>query len=173
MPHRLALPGLRVTLAAAAFALAADQLSKWAILAHVLNPPRTIPVTPFFNLTLGFNTGISFGLLGGDGALAPLLLAGVALVVAAGLMLWAIRLPDRPLAAAAGAIAGGAIGNVVDRLRQGAVTDFLDLHAFGWHWPTFNVADVLIVGGAAAIALRSPRERDSRPALRVGGDSST
>ncbi|SMH33090.1 signal peptidase II [Azospirillum agricola] len=171
MPHRPALPGLRVTLAVAAFALAADQLSKWAILAHVLNPPRTIPVTPFFNLTLGFNTGISFGLLGGEGAFAPALLAGAALLVAAGLMLWAIRLPDRPLAAAGGAVAGGALGNVVDRLRQGAVTDFLDLHAFGWHWPTFNVADVLIVGGAAAIALRTPRE-PGRPALRAGDPSS-
>ncbi|WP_411800569.1 signal peptidase II [Azospirillum agricola] len=67
--------------------------------------------------------------------------------------------------------AGEALGNVVDRLRQGAVTDFLDLHAFGWHWPTFNVADVLIVGGAAAIALRKPGE-PGRPALRAGGPSS-
>ncbi len=75
----------------------------------------------------------------------------------AGLLLWAARLSDRVLATAAGTIAGGAVGNVVDRLRQGAVTDFLDLHALGWHWPTFNLADVLIVGGAAAIALRPQR----------------
>lgn len=119
MPHRLALPSLRVTLTAAAFAVAADQLSKWAMLAHVLNPSRTVPLTPFFNLTLGFNTRISFGLFGGEGALTPVLLVGAALVVAAGLLLWAVRLPDRTLAAGGGA----SVAPTIFLLSTGSKTD--------------------------------------------------
>lgn len=155
--------GLAFALPLAVLALAADQGSKWAILTLVMDPPRVIEVMPFFNLTLGFNRGITFGLLGG-GSTGPWPLTAAALVAIAGLAVWAWRARCRIEAAAIGAVVGGAIGNVADRVRQGAVTDFLDLHAFGWHWPTFNVADVAIVCGVGTLLLRSWRG-DSRTAV--------
>lgn len=154
MAFRWSPAGLYIAMAMAVVAVVADQVSKWTMLTHILTPTDIIPVTPFVNLRLGFNTGVSFGLLSGHMTLPPYLLAGFALLVALVLLGWGARMPNRPLALAAGAMAGGAIGNAVDRIRQGAVTDFLDLHVFGWHWPTFNLADILIVGGAAAIAIR-------------------
>jgi signal peptidase II len=144
--------GLRPALLAALIVGAADQISKWVILEHIMNPPRLIEVAPFFNLTLGFNRGVSFGFLGG-GVAGPWLLSGLALVIVVALALWAHRAGSRAEATALGVIIGGAIGNVVDRIRQGAVTDFLDLHAFGWHWPAFNVADIGITGGVGLLLL--------------------
>ncbi|MGA1860304.1 signal peptidase II [Azospirillum sp. 11R-A] len=158
MAFRWCPAGLYIAMAMAVIAVVADQVSKWAMLTHILTPADVIQITPFFNLRLGFNTGVSFGLFSGHMALPPFVLAGFALSMALVLLGWGARLPDRPSVLAAGAMAGGAIGNAVDRIRQGAVTDFLDLHAFGWHWPTFNLADILIVGGAVVIAFRpSPR----------------
>ncbi|KAA0576223.1 signal peptidase II [Azospirillum sp. B21] len=145
---------LGAALLAATFAVALDQGSKWAIIEHVMNPPRLIEVTPFFNLTLGFNRGVSFGLFG-DGAVGPWLLSGLALTIVALLLAWAMRSISQSEAAALGAIIGGALGNVIDRVRQGAVTDFLDLHAFGWHWPAFNLADAAIFCGVAMLLLLS------------------
>ncbi|MDQ2104789.1 signal peptidase II [Azospirillum isscasi] len=150
-----AAPSAGLTLAAAvgAMVLAADQFTKWAALEHLLAPPRLIEVTPFLNLVLGFNTGVSFGLLENDSAYGPWLLSGAALLVIAVLVVWAARSHSRTEAASFGAIAGGALGNVADRLRQGAVTDFIDLHGFGWHWPTFNVADIGITGGVGLLLI--------------------
>lgn len=133
--------------------LVLDQLTKWVALDQLLDPPRLIEVTPFLNFVLGFNTGVSFGLLENDTSYGPWLLSGAALLVVAVLVVWAARSDSRAEAASFGAIAGGAVGNVADRLRQGAVTDFIDLHAFGWHWPTFNVADIGITGGVGLLLL--------------------
>ncbi len=144
--------GLSLALVVALLTAVADQVSKWVILEHVMNPPRLVEVTPFLNLTLGFNRGVSFGFLG-DGAAGPWLLSGLALAIVVALAMWAWRTDSRAEAGALGAVIGGAVGNVVDRVRQGAVTDFLDLHAFGWHWPTFNVADVGITGGVGLLLL--------------------
>lgn len=126
-------------------ALAIDFATKWLILNLVMVPPRTIEIAPFFNLTLGFNTGVSFGMFREHFVERPLLLAGISAVMVTGLLVWAIRAEKRLETISAGVIAGGAAGNVVDRLRQGAVTDFLDFHVGDWHWPAFNMADVLIV----------------------------
>lgn len=145
---------LPLAVAVSLIAVAADQISKWLILEWVMSPPRLIEITPFFNLTLGFNRGVSFGLLG-NGAVGPWLLSGLAVAVVIGLLLWARRTTSRAEATALGAIIGGALGNVIDRVRQGAVTDFLDFHALGWHWPTFNVADVAIFCGTALLVVRS------------------
>ncbi|WP_431854735.1 signal peptidase II [Azospirillum sp.] len=153
----------RLALAVALVAVAADQITKWVILEHVMTPPRLIEVTPFFNLTLGFNSGVSFGFLGG-GAANPWLLSGLALAIAVALGAWARRTDSRSEAAAFGAIMGGAVGNVIDRMRLGAVTDFLDLHAFGWHWPAFNVADVGISGGVVLLLLHGWRQGRRPPA---------
>lgn len=132
-----------------------DQLSKWWILEHVMNPPRAIEVLPFFNLVLAWNRGVSFGLFSSAPAAGPWILSGLAVVISAVLAVWLFRTRDKWLAVGIGLIIGGAIGNVIDRARFGAVTDFLDLHAFGYHWPAFNVADSAITLGAAALILDS------------------
>lgn len=135
----------------AAFAFALDQGSKWLILNVVMQPPRVIEVLPVFNLTLGFNTGVSFGLFSDalDDWVGALTLFKLA--VAAGLMVWAavsLSLLER---IGLSLMAGGAIGNAFDRWRQGAVTDFLDVYWADWHFPTFNLADVAITFGVLCI----------------------
>ncbi len=143
----------RATLAGGAliFALAVDFTTKWLILNVVMVPPRTIEVTPFFNLVLGFNTGVSFGMFREIFLDRPLLLAGIKIAIVAGLLVWAIRTPKLMETISLGLIAGGASGNVLDRMRQGAVTDFLDFHVGGWHWPAFNMADAMIVISAVLL----------------------
>ena len=139
---------LRLGLAVAATVVLLDQLTKWAILTWL---DRAIALTPFFNLVVVWNRGVSFGMFHSDGALAPWLLSGLALAVVVALLVW-LRRVEHPLAAVGlGLIIGGAVGNVIDRVRFGAVIDFIDLHAWGWHWPAFNVADGAICIGAALL----------------------
>ncbi len=137
--------------AAASLALALDQATKWWVLTEVMDPPRVVPVTPFFNLVPGRNRGVSFGLLLADSPAAPWLLSLLALAVVSGLVVWLGRGRCPRMTAPVGFIAGGALGNVVDRLRHGAVTDFLDFHAAGYHWPAFNLADAAIFVGVALL----------------------
>ncbi len=151
------IPGLIL----AAVILAADQISKIIMVDTVMAVPRVIEVTPFFNLVMAWNYGVSFGMFNTPGTQAWALIA-LSLVVAAALLVWMAREPSRVARLALAAIIGGAIGNVVDRLRWGAVADFLDFHAFGYHWPAFNVADAGIVIGAAVLVLDNlfrPSER--------------
>lgn len=139
---------LRLGLVVAATVVVLDQLTKWAILTWL---ERAIALTPFFNLVVVWNRGVSFGMLHSDGALAPWLLSGLALAVVVALLIW-LRQVEHPLPAVGlGLIIGGAVGNVIDRVRFGAVIDFLDVHAMGWHWPAFNVADSAICIGAALL----------------------
>jgi lipoprotein signal peptidase len=84
---------------------------------------------------------------------AAWVLALVAAAITAALVVWLRAAPNRLVAVALGAVIGGAVGNVIDRLRFGAVFDFLDVHAAGWHWPAFNVADAAIVAGAGLLLL--------------------
>ena len=144
--------------------LAADQLSKYWVL-HILNLPRLgqVVVLPVLNLTMVWNRGVTFGLLHGLGASGGLLLVGVALAVVVALILWLRRATSPLVAVAIGAIAGGAVGNVIDRLRFGAVVDFIEAHAFGYSWYVFNLADAAIVCGVAALVLDGLRpHRDNR-----------
>ncbi|MGF1610933.1 MAG: signal peptidase II [Kiloniellales bacterium] len=144
---------VRRALLLALLVIVLDQASKWLILEVVMQPPRVVRVTSFFNLVLTYNTGVSFGLFGGEREWQPWLLSGLALAIVVALLLW-LRHQERPLPAlAVGLIVGGAIGNVIDRLRFGAVVDFLDLHAAGWHWPAFNVADSAISIGVVLLLL--------------------
>ena len=140
--------------------LVADQASKWWVLDGLDLPEiRQIVLLPVLNLTMVWNRGVTFGLLTGFGTWGNIALAGVALAVVAALAVW-LRRAERPLVAVAvGAIAGGAISNVVDRVRFGAVVDFIDAHAATpWgdlHWYVFNLADASIVCGVAALVLDS------------------
>ncbi len=148
-----------------------DQLSKWLILEYVLkeqiqpngirlglwewltkSPPRlpytSIEITSFFNLTMVWNEGISFGLFQGSGVL---ILSSIALIITGVFSVWMMRATGWLQAISLGLVIGGAIGNVFDRVRFGAVADFFDFHVMGWHYPAFNVADSAIVVGIALL----------------------
>jgi signal peptidase II len=136
---------------AAALVVAADRLTKWLVLGW-LHPGQSYEVAPFFNLVVVYNRGAAFSFLAdAQGWQTPFFVV-VALAAAAivSWMLW--RYPQRRLLCAGLAlILGGALGNLWDRLAWGAVADFLDFHAFGWHWPAFNVADSAITVGAGVL----------------------
>ena len=134
--------------------LAADQASKWWVL-NVIHLPEIgqIVVLPVLNLTFVRNPGVTFGLLNGFGQWGSLILAAVALGVVAALGVWLYRAESRLVAVALGAIVGGAISNVIDRLRFGWVVDFIHAHLGDWSWYVFNVADAAIVCGVAALVL--------------------
>ena len=149
-------------LLAAAVVLVADQASKWWVL-EVIHLPEVgqIVLLPVLNLTMVWNRGVTFGLLNGFGQWSSLALAGVALAVVAALGVWLRRAESTLVAVALGSISGGAISNVIDRLRFGAVVDFIHAHVGGWSWYVFNLADAAIVCGVAALVLDSllPRAR--------------
>ena len=149
--------------------LAADQASKWWVL-HGLDLPALgqVVVLPVLNLTMVWNRGVTFGLLNGLGAWGHVLLAGVSLAVVAALGVWLRRAESPAVAIAIGAIAGGAIGNVIDRVRFGAVVDFIHAHVLTpWgdvSWYVFNVADAAIVCGVVALVIQSQFSRP-RPVM--------
>lgn len=155
---------IRIGLWIAIVVLALDQLSKWWLLKSVLNGPEGfLPLTGFLNLVRVWNQGISFGIFGGDGAPAPMLLAFFSFTVAFLLMIWLGRTGRRWTGWGVGCIVGGALGNGVDRLRYGAVFDFLDLHLFDVHWPAFNLADAAISLGVGMILIDALLERRELP----------
>lgn len=141
-----------------------DQLSKFLVM-EWFAMYEVRPVIPgFFNLIYVTNTGAAFGLLAGEQTLArQLFFVGVALA-ALGFLFYSYRQfrDQGPLFVhAIGLIAGGAAGNLVDRLRFGSVVDFLDFQIGGYHWPAFNVADMAISAGVGLFllaSLRTPRE---------------
>lgn len=134
--------------------LVLDQATKWWVLeVAALDRVGQIVVTPFFNLTMVWNRGVTFGLLGSDLWFKPLLLGGLALVIAALLLRWLARAESWRIAWGLGLVLGGAVGNVIDRARFGAVVDFVHLHAAGYHWYVFNLADSAIVCGVGLLLL--------------------
>lgn len=139
-----------------------DQFSKVVIVELVMQPPRVIPVTDFLNLMLSYNTGVSFGLFADWFRDAPGYLNAITSGIVLGLVFWASVATKRLEASALGLIAGGASGNILDRLQRGAVTDFIDLHIAEWHWPAFNLADVAITVGAALLIGMSFRRGANR-----------
>ena len=148
-----------------AAAVVADQLTKTAALS-LLSQGTAVPVLPGLNLSLGFNTGASFGMMGGFMAGKPLLMAALTGALTIAFAVMAFR-AQHPLERAGFAlVVGGALGNIIDRLRQGAVTDFLDFYWRDWHWPTFNVADIAITLGTVLILAASlPLRRRKEPVL--------
>jgi signal peptidase II len=134
--------------------LVVDQVTKWLALG-ALDPYQALAVTPFFNLVLVWNRGVSFGMLNSLGDHGPWLLTLLAAGIGALLIVWLVR-ETRPVTRIAlWLVLAGAVGNAIDRLRFGAVVDFLDFHAMGYHWPAFNVADSAIVIGAGLILFDS------------------
>jgi signal peptidase II len=147
---------LRFGIIAAIVTLIADQASKLWLL-NVFDIARRAPVrvTPFFDLVLAWNIGISFGWLQNDGQAAQLSLMLIKAVAVVLLAIWMARSHTILATVALGMIIGGAVGNAIDRLAYGAVVDFALLHAeIGGHtfnWYVFNLADVAIVAGVAAL----------------------
>jgi lipoprotein signal peptidase len=139
--------------------LAADQGSKYAIL-HVLDLPQRgiVPVLPpLVEFAMTWNHGVTFGLLQAGRGLGQVALSGLAVAVVAGLFVWLRRAETLTTSLALGAIAGGALGNVADRLRYGMVVDFVHLH-WGAYDPfpfVFNLGDSAIVLGVATLLLES------------------
>lgn len=158
-----------IGLAVATMAFTLDQSSKTL----AINSPtleQGVEVLPVLNLVAVRNDGVSFGMLGG---LAPWwALVGLALGIMAALVVWFWRTQSRLLGAALGLILGGALGNVLDRLRHGGVTDFLDFHFAGYHWPAFNLADSAIFLGVALLLgaeWRTRAVKTDRSSPRVRG----
>ncbi len=152
-----------------------DQISKWAVIEHVLRPAvgdgkaqrffswiltfpmdrlssARIDITSFFNLVMVWNQGVSFGMFG-DGMAGPLAFVGVAIGICAIFVIWLLRAESWIETVACGLVIGGAVGNIIDRVRYGAVADFLDFHIDETHWPAFNVADACIACGIGLILL--------------------
>lgn len=159
----------------------ADQVSKWWIVEAVIKP-RTLPpeanasampflqwlisaqdqmpfarieILPFFNIVMVWNKGISFGLFNDHGDYGPLLLTIMAGVIAVVFSIWLTRSKNPFTSLSLALIIGGALGNMLDRIRFGAVADFLDFHIFGAHWPSFNIADSAITVGIAILLIHS------------------
>ena len=145
--------GLWPWLAWAVILLIADQFTKTLILGYY-RLGDTTTVTNFFNIVRAHNTGAAFSLLADAGGWQRWLFTGIG-VAATLFIVWQLRAhPGQKLFCfALASILGGAVGNVVDRLMHGYVVDFLDLHARGWHFPAFNIADAAITVGAFCLIL--------------------
>jgi len=164
---------LGLVIAAAIFV--ADQASKYIVIEWIMRP-EGVPVTPFFsslvieifpilNLRMAWNTGISFSLFDWDNLLVTISLIFIQIGITSCLVWWLGKLKGNWLRVAAGLIIGGACGNILDRLRYGAVADFIDVHITGFHWPTFNLADAAICIGVImwlidAFMLRTQHKSD-------------
>lgn len=150
---RLASPSLfRWAILLVAVIIVADQFTKWLIMTEVMQPPRVIPILSLgdigLNIVMAWNTGVSFSMLAESG---PMLLAGLAILVSLGLLVWLVQLSEALPALGIALVIGGAIGNVIDRFRYGAVFDFIDFYVGDWHFPAFNTADSAITIGVVLL----------------------
>ena len=144
--------------------LVLDQASKAWVMA-VFQPYEVQRVLPVFNLTLVFNEGAAFSFLSNAGGWQRWFFVGLTSLISLGILLWLLRLKasERLTGLALALILGGALGNLVDRLRLGRVTDFLDFHWQSWHWPAFNLADSAITLGVMLMLLVSFRPQPNPP----------
>ena len=116
---------------------------------------RPVELNSWLNMTLAHNYGAAFSFLSDAGGWQRWLFTGLASVVTVVLIIWLVRLPpeDKLTSAALGLVIGGAIGNLVDRINNGYVVDFIDVYYRNWHWPAFNLADSAITGGVILLLL--------------------
>lgn len=160
-------------LSVAVLIIALDQVSKWHVTQNVFFPRMFgqdgqgfvdwmvdapgrlpyyfIPMTSYFNLVMAWNTGVSFSLFSGIGGYTYLVLIVIALAITALFLYWLWKAESHFHGLCYAVVIGGALGNVMDRARFGAVIDFLDFHLYGYHWPAFNVADMAVVGGIVVL----------------------
>lgn len=168
---------MRLGLLLAAVVVVLDQLGKLWVVEGLMRPPgventpfhtpHAIEVAPFLDLVMAWNRGVSFGMFNNEGPYNALVLIVLALAIVAVLVVWMYRTRERLLVISLGLIIGGALGNVIDRIRFGAVADFIDVHIAGYHWPAFNLADSAITIGAllllADALFGSGRSHKNRP----------
>jgi signal peptidase II len=164
---------MRRWLAIAAAIVLVDQAVKYAVVQYFASHPP-IAVTSFFNLVLVYNTGAAFSFLADAAGWQRGFFIAIALVASAWIV-YLLRKYPRPslFAAALTLVLAGAVGNVIDRILIGSVVDFLDFHAFGYHWPAFNVADSAITCGAVLLiwdAFQPHRKGAEQAKLRAGGN---
>ncbi len=146
---RMSRLGLGVALAT----MIIDQLHKWWMISiYGIKLEERIFITPFMDFVFVINKGVSYGMFTQGSQAGQYLLAGFAMVVAIALAVWLAKASHSRIAAIGiGLIIGGAVGNGIDRLHLGGVADFIQLHAFGFYWYVFNIADVAIVAGVVAL----------------------
>lgn len=157
IPFRLGLLGLLAT-------LILDQATKlWLYLGTDLVLTQPWRIAPFADFLVVWNRGVSYGLFQQDSGFGRWLLVAVSAAAAIGLTVWMWRTTSRLLAVALGLVAGGAIGNAIDRAVYGAVFDFVHLHWGTWSWYVFNVADAAIVAGVVGLILDSLRPAPANP----------
>jgi signal peptidase II len=139
----------------------ADQASKAWILYDVMSPPQVLPFLPFIDLVLAWNPGIGFGLLKAHSMGGIIILISLALIISICLSIWVWRTQNKLLFISLSLIIGGAFGNIIDRLRFGAVLDFIyvQLYIFGYRFPAFNLADSAITLGAGLLFLENFYEK--------------
>ncbi len=136
----------------AALTVLADQAHKaWMLYVYDIGAKAPVALTPFFDLVLVWNLGISYGLLPQENAVGRWGLILFAFGASVALAVWLARVESRLAAASIGLIMGGAVGNAIDRIAYGAVADFFSLHAFGYQWYVFNIADMAIVAGVVGL----------------------
>jgi signal peptidase II len=146
---------------AAGVILLADQVHKhWMLFVYDIAARQPVRVTPFFDLVMAWNPGISYSLFAAETQTGRLTLLGVTLVITAALTVWLLRAPDRLTGLGLGLIVGGALGNAWDRYAYGAVADFFHLfvETERWgriSWYVFNIADVAIVAGVGLLLYQS------------------
>jgi signal peptidase II len=141
-----------------------DQASKWLVTHPLdLQMRRVIEVLPFFDLRWVENYGVSMGFLTADSVLGQWLLVGLTAIIAIGVAIWLWREKNRVDVIALGLVLGGALGNILDRVRFGHVVDFADLHFGAWRpFLVFNVADAAITIGVLLLVLRALLTREGR-----------
>lgn len=179
--NKLSMPqwlGLSLVIAVILF----DQLSKWAVMELILRPewsgasvglvewikdaPErmpliTVPLMPYLNWIMVWNPGVSFGMFQDHATIWPLVIITTAISLV--FLVWMLKSNSRFESAALAMVIGGAMGNVVDRFRFGAVADFIDFYIGDWHYPAFNVADSAITIGVAMLVIHGLflKEKDS------------
>jgi signal peptidase II len=138
-------------LALSALIVVADQVTKYAVVQYFATSPA-VSLTSFFNLVLVYNPGAAFSFLSDAAGWQRGFFIALAIIASAWIVYLLHRFSHQRLfALALSLVLAGAVGNVIDRILIGAVVDFLDFHAFGWHWPAFNVADSAITCGAVLL----------------------
>ena len=136
--------------------LSLDQLHKYFMLETMnIDETRFFEVLPFFNLVMVWNHGVSFGMFAGHGMSQPMILIVITSLIVCVLFFWLLKEQQRIPANALALVIGGAIGNIIDRIRFGAVADFFDFHYMGWHYPAFNIADAAIFIGVVILMIHS------------------